>query len=67
MLVNANLQRLDQAQPSLRLKPPEPMPESMLKRFPELREWDAKNMQIWKQNQEELARQIAIASQARSS
>lgn len=60
--MNANLQRQAQVQPTLRLTPPEPMPESMLKRFPELREWDARNRVIFQQNVEELARQIAVAS-----
>jgi len=60
-MANTNLNRLARVQPRLSLVPPEPMPESFLKRFPELREWQRKNDEIWRRNQELLAQQIAIA------
>jgi hypothetical protein len=37
------------------------MPESFLKRFPELRDWQAKNLEIFKKNQDEIARRIDVA------
>lgn len=61
MLVNANLQRLSVTPSPLRLTPPEPLPESFVRRFPELRDWEAKNLEIWKKNEQALVTQIAIA------
>jgi hypothetical protein len=63
---NSNLNRLSQDQPRLRLVPYVPFPETHLKRFPELREMQAQNDEIWKRNEEILAQQIAIAQAART-
>ena len=65
-MANANLNRLAKAQPRLKLVPPDPLPESFLKRFPELKSWQDRNVEIWKKNEEILAQQIAIAQQSGS-
>lgn len=63
-MANANLNRLAQVQPRLRLFPPEPLPDSFIRRFPELKDWQVKNQEIWKKNEELLAQQLAIAQTA---
>ncbi len=63
MLVNRNMSRLvPEASVTLRLTPPIPMPESFLKRFPELRDWQAQNLEVWKKNVEEIGNQISLAA-----
>lgn len=63
-MANVNLSRVAQVQPSMRLIPPAPLPEKFLNRFPELKEWQDKNMEIWKRNEQTLAQQIAVAGTA---
>lgn len=60
---NLNLNRLTGGQSTepLRLTPPVPMPESFVRRFPELRDWEAQNLEVWKRNVAEIGRQIGLA------
>lgn len=62
--MNQNTNRLAVRSSTLRLTPPDPMPDSMTKRFPELRDWDHRNLEIWKKNVEEIGREIALAKTA---
>lgn len=59
--MNENLNRLANVNPLLRLEPPEPMPDSFTKRFPELKPWEQRNLEIWKRNVAEIGRQIEVA------
>jgi len=62
--VNANLERMANASSVLRLEPPEPLPDSFTKRFPELKPWEQRNLEIWKRNVAEIGRQIEVARTA---
>lgn len=62
--MNSNLNRMAGQESVLRLEPTEPMPDSFTKRFPELKSWEQRNLEIWKRNVEEIGRQIAVAHDA---
>jgi hypothetical protein len=59
-MANANTDRVENLiRPIFRLKPPKGHPETFLKRFPELRQMDAENAEIFKQDVDELGRQLS--------
>ena len=59
-MANANTARAENLLKLIRLRPPEPLPESFVKRFPELRPWQSQNQEIFKQDVDELGRYLSL-------
>lgn len=54
-------QRISAVLQRLTLTPHDPLPESFLNRFPELRPWDQRRLEVDKLNEAEIGRAIALA------